>query len=101
VCSLLAAVTILRVATLVPDNQDADLGLVAPVDDRVGEVCQRVELPTMRRRSTKVRMLLQQLGDPFELGKESPCKPDSSFSLVEPNCVGEVFRSRSVDGPIH
>ena len=46
-------------------------------------------------------MLLEQHGDPFELGKESPSQSDSRLPLVEPNCFRKVFRGEPVDGPIH
>jgi hypothetical protein len=75
----------LRVTALVPDNQNANPGIFVAVDDRVREVCQRVHFATIRRRCTKAWMLLQQFGDSFELGKESPGQSDARFSLVEPN----------------
>ena len=84
-----------------PNNQDAKPDVFLPVDDRVGEVGQRVDSPTICRQCSNAWMLLKQLRDAFELSEESPGKSDSRFALVEPNCLCKVFRSEPVDGPIH
>ena len=58
---LSAALTVIRVTTLVPNNQDAKPGVFLPVDDGVGEVGQRVDSPTICSRRSNTWMLLKQL----------------------------------------
>ena len=98
---LSAALAVIRVTTLVPNNQNAKPGIVLPVDDGVREVGQWMDSAAICRRRSNVWMLLKQPRDAFELSKESPGKPDARFVLVEPNCLCEVFRCEPVNGPIH
>ena len=96
-----AALAVLRVTTLVPNNQDAQAEVVVTVDDGVREVGQRVHSPTVCGRCSNARMLLKQLHDAFELNEESPGQSGSCFGLVEPDRLCEVLRREAVDGSIH
>ena len=98
---LSAAVTVIRVTTLVPNNQNAKPGIVLPVDDGVREVGQRMDSAAICRRRSNVWMLLKQPRDAFKLSEESPGKSDSCFALIKPNCLSQVFRCEPVNGPTH
>ena len=99
--SLSAAVTVLWVTTLVPNNQNTKRELFVPIDNRVRKVGQRMNFATIRCRCSEARMLLEQLRDSFKLIKKSPGQSDSRFPLVEPHCLCKVFRGKPVDVPIH
>ncbi len=99
--SLSAAVTVLWVTTLVPNNQNTKREPFVPIDNRVREVGQRMNFATIRCRCSEARMLLQQLRDSFKLIEKSPGQSDSRFPLVEPHCLCKVFRGKPVDVPIH
>ena len=81
--SLSAAVTVLWVTTLVPNNQNAKRELFVPIDDRVREVGQRVDSATICCRCSEARMLLEQLRYSFKLIKKSPSQSDPCFFFVE------------------
>ena len=86
---------------MVPSHQNAKPRIFPPVNDGVGKVGQRMNLPPIRSGCSKTGMLLQQLCHSFELCEKSPSKAGSRFGLVEPNCLCEIFRCEPVDGSVY
>ena len=87
----------------VPGHEVAVLidAMVSDVSGGHWKVGQRVDVSAIRRRCPQAGMLLQESCDTFELREKPPGKAGSCFSLVEPNRLREILRSKSVDRPVH
>lgn len=89
------------VAALMAQDEDADVTVLVPVDDGVGESNQWERLPPIGAGCADARELLRQPGNALELIQEAPCQSSASFGVIPARRLLQVIGSKAVDRPGH
>ena len=99
-----ALLSVLGITVLVAQDQNANSGLSFPIDDGVGKARKRKPAALVLGWRANSRMFDQQIGDAFELVKETRCKCTTAFAPIKPCRLrgrlplrGEACMSREFD----